>query len=130
MYHYLNGKITEKTPAAAILDVNGVGYEVRISVNTFSVLLDPPDSSSARATRRMRSGSTVPAGASRASRRARYYVTRRLASARSALRTDRPTASSSSTGRSTTRLDGRSAATSAFRRRTIPMLMTASRAAG
>ena len=40
MYHYLNGKITEKTPAAAILDVNGVGYEVRISVNTFSALPD------------------------------------------------------------------------------------------
>lgn len=38
MYHSLNGKITEKTPAAAILDVNGVGYEVRISVNTFSAL--------------------------------------------------------------------------------------------
>lgn len=38
MYHYLNGKISEKTPAAVILDVNGVGYEVRISVNTFSVL--------------------------------------------------------------------------------------------
>lgn len=40
MYHHLNGKITEKTPAAAILDVNGVGYEVRISVNTFSALPD------------------------------------------------------------------------------------------
>jgi Holliday junction DNA helicase RuvA len=40
MYHYLNGKITEKTPASAILDVNGVGYEVRISVNTFSALPD------------------------------------------------------------------------------------------
>ena len=40
MYHYLNGKIAEKTPAAVILDVNGVGYEVRISVNTFSALPD------------------------------------------------------------------------------------------
>jgi len=38
MYHYLNGKIAEKTPAAVILDVNGVGYELRISVNTFSSL--------------------------------------------------------------------------------------------
>lgn len=38
MYHYLNGKIAEKTPAAVILDVNGIGYEVRISVNTFSAL--------------------------------------------------------------------------------------------
>jgi Holliday junction DNA helicase RuvA len=40
MYHYLNGKIVEKTPARAVLDVNGVGYEVRISVNTFSQLPD------------------------------------------------------------------------------------------
>jgi Holliday junction DNA helicase RuvA len=40
MYDYLNGKIAEKTPAVAILDVNGVGYEVRISVNTFSALPD------------------------------------------------------------------------------------------
>lgn len=38
MYQYLTGKITEKTPASATLDVNGVGYEVRISVNTFSAL--------------------------------------------------------------------------------------------
>lgn len=40
MYQYLMGKIAEKTPAAAVLDVNGVGYEVRISVNTFSALPD------------------------------------------------------------------------------------------
>ncbi len=40
MYHHLNGKVSEKTPAVAILDVNGVGYEVRISVNTFSALPD------------------------------------------------------------------------------------------
>ncbi|OQA55983.1 MAG: Holliday junction ATP-dependent DNA helicase RuvA [Candidatus Omnitrophica bacterium ADurb.Bin277] len=40
MYYCLTGKITEKTPAAAVLDVNGVGYEIRISVNTFSALPD------------------------------------------------------------------------------------------
>ncbi|HOG23411.1 MAG: Holliday junction ATP-dependent DNA helicase RuvA [Candidatus Omnitrophica bacterium ADurb.Bin292] len=40
MYYFLNGKIVEKTPAVAILDVNGIGYEVRISVNTFSALPD------------------------------------------------------------------------------------------
>jgi holliday junction DNA helicase RuvA len=40
MYYCLNGKIVEKTPAVAILDVNGIGYEVRISVNTFSALPD------------------------------------------------------------------------------------------
>jgi len=38
MYHYLNGKIAEKTPVAVILDVNGVGYEVRVSLSTFSSL--------------------------------------------------------------------------------------------
>ncbi|MFA7254637.1 MAG: Holliday junction branch migration protein RuvA [Candidatus Omnitrophota bacterium] len=38
MYHYLNGKIAEKTPTAAILDVNGIGYEVRVSLSTFSGL--------------------------------------------------------------------------------------------
>ena len=38
MYHYLAGKIAEKTPTAAILDVNGIGYEVRVSLSTFSSL--------------------------------------------------------------------------------------------
>ncbi len=38
MYHYLIGKISEKTPTAAILDVNGIGYEVRVSLSTFSSL--------------------------------------------------------------------------------------------
>jgi Holliday junction DNA helicase RuvA len=38
MYHYLTGKIAEKTPVAAILDVNGIGYEVRVSLSTFSSL--------------------------------------------------------------------------------------------
>ena len=38
MYHYLNGKIAEKTPTAVILDVNGIGYEVRVSLSTFSSL--------------------------------------------------------------------------------------------
>jgi holliday junction DNA helicase RuvA len=38
MYHSLNGKIAEKTPTAVILDVNGIGYEVRVSLSTFSSL--------------------------------------------------------------------------------------------
>jgi Holliday junction DNA helicase RuvA len=38
MYHYLNGKIAEKTPTAVILDVHGIGYEVRVSLSTFSSL--------------------------------------------------------------------------------------------
>ncbi len=40
MYHSLSGKIAEKTPVAVILDVNGIGYEVRISLSTFSSLPD------------------------------------------------------------------------------------------
>ncbi len=38
MYHSLTGKIAEKTPVAVILEVNGVGYEVRVSLSTFSSL--------------------------------------------------------------------------------------------
>jgi Holliday junction DNA helicase RuvA len=38
MYHSLTGKISEKTPTAVILDVNGIGYEVRVSLSTFSSL--------------------------------------------------------------------------------------------
>lgn len=36
MYAYLQGKFTEKTPAQVYVDVNGVGYEVNISLNTWS----------------------------------------------------------------------------------------------
>lgn len=36
MYAYLQGKFTFKAPAQVIVDVNGVGYEVNISLNTFS----------------------------------------------------------------------------------------------
>lgn len=36
MYAYLQGKFTEKSPAQVYLDVNGVGYEVNISLNTYS----------------------------------------------------------------------------------------------
>jgi Holliday junction DNA helicase RuvA len=38
MYHYFIGKVAEKTPTAVILDVNGIGYEVRVSLSTFSSL--------------------------------------------------------------------------------------------
>lgn len=38
MYAYLQGKFTFKSPALVHLDVNGVGYEVHISVNTYSQL--------------------------------------------------------------------------------------------
>ena len=36
MYAYLNGKFTFKNPAQVYVDVNGVGYEVNISLNTYS----------------------------------------------------------------------------------------------
>ena len=36
MYAYLQGKFTYKSPAQVYMDVNGVGYEVNISLNTYS----------------------------------------------------------------------------------------------
>ncbi|RYY47691.1 MAG: Holliday junction branch migration protein RuvA [Chitinophagaceae bacterium] len=39
MYAYLEGKFTYKSPALVHVDVNGVGYEVNISLNTYSDIL-------------------------------------------------------------------------------------------
>lgn len=36
MYAYLQGKFTEKTPTQVYVDINDVGYEVNISLNTYS----------------------------------------------------------------------------------------------
>jgi len=36
MFAYLDGKFVYKTPAVVHVDINGVGYEVQISLNTFS----------------------------------------------------------------------------------------------
>ncbi len=36
MFAYLDGKFVYKSPASVHVDVNGVGYEVQISLNTFS----------------------------------------------------------------------------------------------
>ncbi len=36
MYAYLQGTFIDKTPAQVYVDVNGVGYEVNISLNTYS----------------------------------------------------------------------------------------------
>lgn len=36
MIHHLNGKLVEKHPTKLILECNGIGYEVKISLNTFS----------------------------------------------------------------------------------------------
>ncbi len=38
MYAYLRGKLAHKEPTFVIIDVQGVGYEVRISLNTFNAL--------------------------------------------------------------------------------------------
>ena len=38
MYNYLFGQLAEKAPAKITLDVQGVGYEIRIPVSTFSKL--------------------------------------------------------------------------------------------
>ncbi|RYG15479.1 MAG: Holliday junction branch migration protein RuvA [Chitinophagaceae bacterium] len=38
MYAYLSGDLTFKSPAMVYLDVNGVGYEVNISLHTWSAI--------------------------------------------------------------------------------------------
>lgn len=38
MIAYLNGLFTHKTPAVVYIDVNGVGYEVNISLHTYSAI--------------------------------------------------------------------------------------------
>lgn len=38
MYEYIEGKVSEANPAFAVIDVNGVGYFVNISVFTYSHL--------------------------------------------------------------------------------------------
>lgn len=40
MIAYLSGKFTYKSPAVVYVDVNGVGYEVNISLNTYSRIQD------------------------------------------------------------------------------------------
>ena len=43
MYEYLNGKLIEKNPAYAIIDCQGIGYFVNISLNTYSAIQDKED---------------------------------------------------------------------------------------
>ena len=38
MITHLSGRLIEKTPTEIVVDCAGVGYEVRISLNTFSAL--------------------------------------------------------------------------------------------
>lgn len=36
MYSYIEGKITEKNPTYVVIDVNGIGYQIHISLHTYS----------------------------------------------------------------------------------------------
>lgn len=38
MFNYIHGNIVEKNPAFVVIDVNGVGYALNISLNTYSKL--------------------------------------------------------------------------------------------
>jgi len=40
MIAYIDGKLTYKDPAYVIIDVNGVGYEIKISLQTYGALQD------------------------------------------------------------------------------------------
>ncbi|MCD4746561.1 MAG: Holliday junction branch migration protein RuvA [Bacteroidales bacterium] len=40
MYSYIQGKLIEKNPAYTIIDCNGIGYMINISLNTFSKIKD------------------------------------------------------------------------------------------
>jgi Holliday junction DNA helicase RuvA len=38
MYEYIQGRLVEKNPAYAVVDVNGIGYLLNISIHTYSLL--------------------------------------------------------------------------------------------
>ncbi|WP_107040199.1 Holliday junction branch migration protein RuvA [Brumimicrobium mesophilum] len=38
MITYLNGRLVEKTPTVLVIECGGIGYEVKISLNTFSAI--------------------------------------------------------------------------------------------
>ncbi|MBA4144233.1 MAG: Holliday junction branch migration protein RuvA, partial [Cytophaga sp.] len=40
MIAYLKGKLTHKEPTHVLIEVNGVGYHVHISLNTYSEIKD------------------------------------------------------------------------------------------
>ncbi len=43
MYNYLKGKLVEKNPTYVVIDVNGVGYMVNISLTTYSKIKEKED---------------------------------------------------------------------------------------
>jgi len=40
MIAHINGKLVEKTPTFVVIDVNGIGYHIKISLQTFSSIKD------------------------------------------------------------------------------------------
>ena len=40
MYEYIQGRLAEKNPAYAVVDVNGIGYLLNISIHTYSQLTE------------------------------------------------------------------------------------------
>lgn len=40
MIHHINGKLVEKNPTGVVIECNGVGYFVNISLHTYSLLLE------------------------------------------------------------------------------------------
>ena len=42
MIDYIRGEITETTPALAVIDCNGIGYAIHISLNTYSAIQGKP----------------------------------------------------------------------------------------
>ena len=40
MITHIKGKLVEKSPTSVIIDVNGIGYLINISLNTFSAIPD------------------------------------------------------------------------------------------
>lgn len=43
MYNYISGKLTSKTPAYAVIETGGIGYEIRITLNTYSSIKENSD---------------------------------------------------------------------------------------
>lgn len=40
MYAHIHGKLVEKTPTYVIVDVNGIGFQIHISLNTYAEIAD------------------------------------------------------------------------------------------